>query len=519
VLIGAIVLLLCVLGVDSFAAPVEVLYGDRWKAIPAEVIRGKEYVPLDQVAAVTDGSVQRANGRFLLRLPKGVLVLTENIPRIQVGSREVALAAPPVLQGGQVWVPLEVLTIAMGERYGEERVFWDDVRRILWVGSTEHTLRLVRYRTYPEYTRIVFETARPLEFILREDETRVLTLEVRGGILPPALLRPLPVNDGLVRGVEASQAEGRARFVIQTEPSRGYTRAFALNNPDRIVLDLYRGKAVPSGPVAGPPPTAVAPSAPAARSPVPGTGTTPPGSPPAGGTRIIVIDPGHGGRDSGAVGPRGLREKDVALDIALRLRKLIQDRLGLRVILTRSEDVFVPLEERTAIANRAKADFFLSIHVNAAPKSRATGFETYFLSKEPSDNDARASAIRENLPLTEEGLGHKGQESVKAILWDMAYALYTRESAELAGIMLEELDKIPSVNNRGVKSGPFFVLMGAAMPSALVEVAFISNPQEERKLQEEAYKQRVAEALLEGIAKFRARYEKRLGTAAPAPPG
>jgi len=153
---------------------VEVLHGDRWKAIPTEVIRGKEYVPLDQVAAVTDGSVQRANGRFLLRLPKGVLALTENIPRIQVGSREVALAAPPVLQGGQVWVPLEVLTIAMGERYGEERVFWDEVRRVLWVGSTEHTLRLVRYRTYPEYTRIVWETTRPLEFVLREDETRTL---------------------------------------------------------------------------------------------------------------------------------------------------------------------------------------------------------------------------------------------------------------------------------------------------------------------------------------------------------
>ncbi|MGH7395139.1 MAG: AMIN domain-containing protein, partial [Candidatus Methylomirabilales bacterium] len=264
-LTGAIALLLCVPGGDSFAAPVEVLYGDRWKAIPAEVIRGREYVPLDQVAAVTDGSVQRANGRFLLRLPKGVLVLTENIPRIQVGSREVALAAPPVLQGGQVWVPLEVLTIAMGERYGEERVFWDEVRRILWVGSTEHTLRLVRYRTHPEYTRIVWETTRPLEFVLREDETRTLTLEVRGGILPPALLRPLPVGDGLVRGIEASQAEGVARFVIRTDQARGFTRAFALKNPDRIVLDLYRGKAVPSGPAAEPPPTAVAPSAPAAR--------------------------------------------------------------------------------------------------------------------------------------------------------------------------------------------------------------------------------------------------------------
>ncbi len=496
------------------------LYGDRSKAIPTEAIRGREYVPLEQIAAVVEGSVQRANGRYLLRLPRGVLGLTENLPRLQVGSREVALGAPPVLQGGQVWVPLEVLTIAMGERYGEERVFWDDVRRIVWVGSTEHTLRLVRYRTHPEYTRIVWETTRPLEFVLREDETRTLTLELRGGILPPALLRPLPVGDGLVRSVEASQTTGAARFVIQTQQIRGFTRAFALKNPDRIVLDLYRGKAVPSGPAAEPPPTAVTPFPPAPRAGSPTDATpAPPGSPPAATVRTIVIDPGHGGRDSGAIGPRGLKEKDVVLDIALRLRRLIQDRLGMRVLLTRSEDVFVPLEERTAIANRAKADFFLSIHVNAAPKSRATGFETYFLSKEPSDSDARASAIRENLPLSEQGSGAGGQDSVKAILWDMAYALYTRESAELAGMLLEELDKLLSVNNRGVKSGPFFVLMGAAMPSALVEVAFITNQQDERKLQEEVYKQKVAEALLEGIAKFRVRYEKRLGVAPAAPPG
>ncbi|HEU5394682.1 MAG TPA: N-acetylmuramoyl-L-alanine amidase, partial [Candidatus Methylomirabilis sp.] len=296
----------------------EVLYGDRWKAIPTEVVRGREYVPLDEVAAVTEGSVQRANGRFLLRLPKGVLGLAENVSRVQVGNREVALAAPPVLRAGQLWVPLEVLTVAMGERYGEERVFWDDVRRVLWVGSTEHTLRLVRHRTYPEYTRIVWETTRPLEFVLREDETRTLTLEVTGGILPPALLRPLPIHDGLVRGVEASQAEGVARFVIQAEQGRGFTRAFALKNPDRIVLDLYRGKAVPSGPAAGPPPTAAAPSAPAARtpSPPPGAGPSLPAAPPSAGIRTIVIDPGHGGRDPGAIGPGGLKEKDVVLDIA-----------------------------------------------------------------------------------------------------------------------------------------------------------------------------------------------------------
>ena len=227
--------------------------------------------------------------------------------------------------------------------------------------------------------------------------------------------------------------------------------------------------------------------------------------------RTIAIDAGHGGRDTGAVGRKGLQEKEVVLDIALRLRRLIQERLGIRVVMTRTEDVFVPLEERTAIANRAKADFFISIHVNSAPKSRAQGFEAYYLSREPSDSVARASAIRENLPVNLGGLKPSEQEALKAILWDMANTLYLRESSELAQMLLQELDEILRVNNRGVKSAPFFVLMGAAMPAVLVEVAFISNPKEEKKLQAEAYKNQVADALYAAIARFKQRYERRLG--------
>jgi N-acetylmuramoyl-L-alanine amidase len=227
--------------------------------------------------------------------------------------------------------------------------------------------------------------------------------------------------------------------------------------------------------------------------------------------KTVVIDPGHGGRDTGAIGPSGVKEKDIVLDLGLRLKRLIEESLGLKVIMTRSEDVFVPLEERTAIANRYKADFFISLHVNAAPKSRAVGFETYFLSREPSDRGARASAIRENMVLSLEGVGPEEQRGLKAVLWDLAQTFYVRESSELAELLLNELGQILKVDNRGVKSAPFFVLIGAAMPSVLVEVTFITNPKEERKLERDGYRQRVAEALLAGIAKFKTRYEKRVG--------
>jgi N-acetylmuramoyl-L-alanine amidase len=151
------------------------------------------------------------------------------------------------------------------------------------------------------------------------------------------------------------------------------------------------------------------------------------------------------------------------------------------------------------------------LHVNAAPRSQAVGFETYFLSREPSDRGARASAIRENTALNLEGVGQAAQRGLKTVLWDLAQTFYVKESSELAELLLNELERSLKVDSRGVKSAPFFVLIGAAMPSVLVEVAFITNPDEEHKLEQEGYRQQIAQALLAGIAKFKARYEKRVG--------
>jgi N-acetylmuramoyl-L-alanine amidase len=205
-------------------------------------------------------------------------------------------------------------------------------------------------------------------------------------------------------------------------------------------------------------------------------------------------------------------EKDVVLDLAWRLRRLLQERLGLRVLMTRTEDVFVPLQERTAIANRAKADFLISIHVNGASKRGAVGFETFYFTREPSDSDARASAQRENLVIEADAARGEDQESLlRTILADMAVTRDIRESSQLAELTLTSLEKLLKVENRGVKSGPFYVLATAAMPAILVESAFITSPKEERKLQREAYRQRVAEAMFEGIARYKARYERRVG--------
>ena len=167
--------------------------------------------------------------------------------------------------------------------------------------------------------------------------------------------------------------------------------------------------------------------------------------------------------------------------------------------MTRTEDEFVSLADRSAFANRAKADFLISLHVNAASKRGAVGFETFFFAREPSDNDARASAQRENLVVESNGATGKDLESLlRTTLADMAVTRDMKESSNLAERLLASLEKILRVDNRGVKSGPFYVLATAAMPAVLVESAFITNPKEERKLQREEHRQRIADALYRG---------------------
>ena len=475
--------------------------------------RGDEYLSLSNLAKASGASLERLPIRrsYKLRFPKSSITLTEGSSDIRVAGQIVSLSTSPRRVGAGIAAPLELLPIALGERYGESRVHWDPKARVARIVPKAYSLRLLRFRTYHDHTRVVLEGTRRHDFVLKEDGPGRVVLEVKRGILGP-LIRASEVNDGLLASIEPRQVGRDSQILMQGSNQLLLSRAFALRKPDRIVIDLFprvaKGLALPSS-------SAKSVSAGTAL-PGPVNRTVEPSSPPAlpppdEVVKTVVIDPGHGGRDAGAIGPSGIKEKDVVLDIGLRLQRMIETTLGVRAVMTRSSDVFLPLEERAAIANRHKADFFISLHVNAAPQSRAIGSETYFLSREPSDRGARASAVRENTVLTLEGIGLKEQESLKAVLWDMAQTFYVRESSELAELLLNELGQILKVNNRGVKSAPFFVLIGAAMPSVLVEAAFITNPEEERRLQGDAYRQQVAEGLLAGVAKFKARYEKRLG--------
>jgi N-acetylmuramoyl-L-alanine amidase len=214
----------------------------------------------------------------------------------------------------------------------------------------------------------------------------------------------------------------------------------------------------------------------------------------------IVIDPGHGGHDTGTIGPDGLREKDLVLEVGRRLGKLLETRLGAEVVYTRKNDTFIPLETRTAIANQQRADLFISIHANSSHDSDARGVETYYLNF-TSSPEALEVAARENA-VSEKSI-YELQDLVKKI----ALKEKIEESREFAGDVQESLHsglaaKSPAIRDRGVKKAPFIVLIGANMPSILAEISFVSNPTDEHRLETSEYRQRIAESLYCGIAKY-----------------
>jgi N-acetylmuramoyl-L-alanine amidase len=214
----------------------------------------------------------------------------------------------------------------------------------------------------------------------------------------------------------------------------------------------------------------------------------------------IVIDPGHGGHDTGTIGPNGLEEKDLVLEVSRRLGKLLQTRLGAEVVYTRKNDTFIPLETRTAIANQARADLFLSIHANSSHDEDARGVETYYLNF-TSSPEALEVAARENA-VSEKSI-YELQDLVKKI----ALKEKIEESREFAWDVQQSLHgglaaKSPAIRDRGVKKAPFIVLIGANMPSILAEISFVSNPTDERRLATSEYRQRIAESLYRGIAKY-----------------
>ncbi len=217
--------------------------------------------------------------------------------------------------------------------------------------------------------------------------------------------------------------------------------------------------------------------------------------------KTIVIDAGHGGKDPGAVGYRGTKEKDIALDVAKRLEKKLSKNMKVKIVMTRDEDIFLRLSERTKIANENNGSLFISIHTNAAEDRRASGFETFLIGQNKNEAAVRVAA-RENAVLELEGSTGKKLTDEDLIKATIAQSAFASKSELFASLVQKEIKKRVQSKDRGVKQAGFYVLMGASMPNVLVELGFISNPSEEKKLRSSQYRDQLATAIYRAVEQY-----------------
>jgi len=344
------------------------------------------------------------------------------------------------------------------------------------VASEKISVTGIRYWTSPHYTRVVVDLSGPVEFsknrITNPDR---IYFDLKNTKLEKTIQTTLPIGDGILKAVRAGQFDpDTVRVVIDLEKIEDF-KTYFLENPARLVIDIY--------------------------------GTSKKLEKPESSLfkKRIVIDPGHGGHDPGAIGHNGLCEKDVVLDIALKLNKILTADQSNEVFLTRETDVFIPLEERTALANKKDADFFISIHANASPIRKTKGIETYLLNW-TNDEEAMRVAARENaISLKKMKEMNQQWNVVEIIKSDLMRQNKRDESIKLANLIQNSListfnnDLNKGVIDLGVKQALFYVLFGARMPSVLVEVLFISNSQEEKMLSFDFYRMCIAEGIAKGL--------------------
>ena len=359
--------------------------------------------------------------------------------------------------------------------------------------SDKPRLTAVRFLSSKSYTRVMMDLTQEARFETRRlkgDATKGLPpriyIDIIGARLAMDSKEAIPVQDGLLRQVRVGQFSPDVVRVVLDMTSLRNHNTFLLPDPYRLVIDIQRQETpdrsaaieinkTPTPPVKGPKPAAL-------------------------GIRKIVLDPGHGGKDPGAVGVGGIAEKDIVLSVARKLAKKLAKEMGIEVVLTRKNDSFVRLEDRTAIANSEDADLFLSLHMNASTSGDAKGLETYYL-----DNTSDEASLR--LAARENGTSRKNVSDLQFILSDMTQNMKLEDSISLAhrlhGSLVDSMSKkLGAVKDLGVKKALFYVLVGARMPSVLVEMFFITNKIEGRAMSRESYQNAIVEALYDGIQKY-----------------
>ena len=482
--------------VPDFAAQgqsaLRILSRDGTRTLQIVQVTNQDYVALDEVASTFNLLLKedRLAGGMTVSAGGQAIIVTPDQPVVSVAGRLVSLSAPPLRQNNRWLVPLDFLQRAVGPVLNT-RIELRRASRLLIVGDVRVPRVTVRVDATPASATAHFEItpATPARVSL---ENGRLIVQFEADALDLQLPATIPAQEFL-QAVQPGDTPTMVRLV--PGPRFGVHRATtaqAETASSRLTIDLLPSGAEPPAPPASAPTT----PAPAVEDPLP--------FPTAAGFRTIVIDPGHGGDEQGARGAGGALEKDITLQVARRLRTMIESRLGLRVFLTREDDRGMSLDDRSAYANSQKADAFISLHANAALRPAMRGAEVYYLSVDRMEAETAGDASTASaLP----ALGG-GTRTIQLLVWETAQARALRESATLASLIEQSLRSRIEMSPRPVQQAPFRVLVGATMPAVLVEMGYLSNPEQETALTSGNYQDQVAQALFNAVAQFRAEADR-----------
>ena len=400
-------------------------------------------------------------------------------PSLERDEKIISLEMPARILDNRVMIPLEVIKII-----AEVDIKWENQTKTLSINTIRPYLLEVRSYSHPDKTRVVIDLSEKTEFradkLINPDR---IFIDIMGSIAKlEDTSKQVKIDDGVIKTVRTAQFNEEITRVVFDLYQQAEYELFSLIESDRVVIDIFKpeGKAV-----------TVSETLPAKpeEKPVPGPEIT--------GKRIVIIDPGHGGKDPGAIGPTGLKESEVTLGIALYLEKLLKGA-GIPTYLTRSKDEFVYLEDRTNFANQKNGFVFVSLHANSVLNHRpsAEGIETFLLSSKYIGASARDVADRENRA----SRAHPEVDTDLAlIIADLEESANIKYSFDFADIIQKKLVEYLKLENRGIKQAPFVVLKGANMAAVVVEVGFISNPKEEKLLKTNKFRENAAQGLFEAI--------------------
>jgi N-acetylmuramoyl-L-alanine amidase len=485
-------------GQNPPTAPLRLLTNTGSRPLPTMVVNDVEMIALDELASTFQVTVRDDTlARAVTVTGRGkTIVLTPDQSIASVAGRLVSLPAAPARVAGRWYVPVEFIPRALG-LITDTKLDLRKGSRLLIAGDLRVPRVVIHHELPGNGARLVFDIAPPMAHTVAPEPGRLLVRFEGADAIDASL--PAFATEGWVLGLHL--AEGPPTVVIELGPRFGSFRtADTPVDPgtSRLVIDVV-GVAEPA-----PPMTSATPP-----EPLP---VLPPTIP---GLRTIVIDPGHGGAETGTTGAKGTLEKDVALAIARRTKAALEAQLSARILLTRDGDAAVPLDARASLANNNKADLFVSIHANGSVRPSASGAEVFYAGLEGSDADPQPIAGAERTLMPVFG---GGAREIDIVPWDSAQSRFISGSASAARLIAAALRQAVPLNPRALQQAPLRVLVGANMPAVLIEVGYLTNAEQEDQLRGGDFQGRLVQAIAAGIVQFDARSRAPMVPALPGTP-